>query len=359
VKILIIGPYPPPLGGVSVFVKRYQRKLENFGHEVDVLNPCELSGPGYVLELFSASRKPYDLISVNVASFYVLAILFVLGRFRQTQIVDHNWRQLEEWHPLKVRLFSFFVSRCRELILVGAHLRAYYEEHGVALPLDRVQIQNAFIPPDEREEAAILNTYPADVRDFIEARQPLLIANASSIAFYRDVDLYGLDMCVELIARLKQTAPNVGLLFALAETCDEDYYREINRRIDALGIRDNFHFMTGHKELWPLFKKADLMVRPTCSDGYCISIAEAIEFGCAAVASDVCKRARGTAIFANRESEEFLLRCTEALSAVTQTAPEMVEEELALSIAVPDYPALGNSSTHRPLSNDTQYEYSN
>jgi glycosyltransferase involved in cell wall biosynthesis len=198
------------------------------------------------------------------------------------------------------------------VVLIAPHLRAYYQRHGAALPR-ATRVQHPFIAPPLEEEEEIGRTYPPDVLDFVADRQPLVIANAFRITFDRGLDLYGLDMCVELVARLKETHPRVGLLFALSEIGDRPYYAEINRRIDALGVRDSFHFMTGQRELWPLFRRADLMVRPTSNDGYGISIAEALYFGCPAVASDVCERPPGTVLFATRDPEDFLRKCLDAL----------------------------------------------
>jgi len=354
----MIGPCPPPLGGVSVFIKRYKQKMEDAGHEVHVLDPCSLSKVKYFVNLFSIRKRRYELISINVASFYVLAIIFLTRLAGKAQVIDHNWRQLERWGFLKVRLFSYMVNRYRELILVGSHLKAYYRGHGVNLPLNRVRVQNAFIHPPLEEEPEILETYSSDVHTFVESRSPLLVANGSGITFYQGVDIYGLDMCVELVAALKKTNENIGLLFALADITDKEYYEDINRRIDELGIRDNFHFMTGQKELWPLLKKADLMVRPTCTDGYCTSVAEARAFGCPVVASDVCQRARGSIIFANRKGEELLLKCNEALSSAPQESMESVDEEHLVDMPVLDY-QLFDSLISQPLNEDTQFGYSN
>jgi glycosyltransferase involved in cell wall biosynthesis len=354
----MIGPCPPPLGGVSVFIKRYKQKMENAGHEVVVLDPCSLSKVRYCASLFLTAKGKYDLISINVASFYVLAIIFLVGLASKAQVIDHNWRQLERWNVLKVRLFSYMVNRSRELILVGSHLKAYYRGHGVSLPLNRVQVQNAFIHPPVEDEPKILETYSADVHKFVETRSPLLVANGSGITFYQGVDIYGLDMCVELVAALKKTNENIGLLFALADISDKEYFEDVNRRIDELGIRDNFHFMTGQKELWPLLKKADLMVRPTCTDGYCTSVAEARAFGCAVVASDVCQRARGSVIFANRRNDDLLLKCAEVLSAARQESRESVDEEQLVDVSTLDY-RIFDCLISQPLNDETQFGYSN
>jgi glycosyltransferase involved in cell wall biosynthesis len=116
-----------------------------------------------------------------------------------------------------------------------------------------------------------------------------------------------------LAAALKDRYPNVGLVFALAEVGDVAYFEKMKSRIEKLGVEDNFFFLTGQRELWPLFRRADLMVRPTCSDAYGVSVAEALHLGCPAVASDVCQRTPGTLTFANRDAEDFLKKCRLAL----------------------------------------------
>lgn len=311
-KILMIGPLPPPLGGVSVFVKRHKRELETAGHRVEVLDPGKLTRLQYLVSLLLTPLRSYNLISVNVASPYVLIILFMLGLVSRTQVIDHNWRQLETWNRTTLRFFNFFVNRGKEMVLIAPHLKFYYQQHGVSLPAS-TRVQHPFIPPPFEEAAAIVATYPPDACEFITRKRPLLIANAFRIIFYKGVDLYGLDMCVDLIASLRKEHPEIGLLFALAEVGDADYFAEINRRINELGINHNIHFMGGQREIWPLFKKADLMIRPTYTDGFGISVAEALYFDCPAVASDVCERPAGAVTFANRNREDFLLKCREAL----------------------------------------------
>ena len=312
-KVLLIGPLPPPIGGVSVYLSRHKRLLERDGHDVSVLDPTKMSRLVYYTRLLSVPLGRYDLIADHVQSFYVMLILLVTGMAGRTEFVDCNWRQLENWGGWKLRLCGAFLRRCKGVVLSGAHLASYYEEHGISLPEGKVRVLDPFIPPLLEDEEAILRTYPAGVKEFAADRRPLIVANAFQIVFYRGVDLYGLDMCVELVAALRESYPRVGLIFALAEVGDAAYFDKMKRRIGELGIEDNFHFLTGQRELWPLFRRADLMVRPTCSDAYGISVAEALHLGCQAVASDVCQRTRGTLTFANRDAEDFLLKCREAL----------------------------------------------
>jgi len=82
--VLLIGSYPPPLGGVSVFLKRYKRKLEAEGHTVRVLDPTKLNNPRLLLELLTTNR--YDLISLHYPSLPIMKLYRSLGVEGKTKI---------------------------------------------------------------------------------------------------------------------------------------------------------------------------------------------------------------------------------------------------------------------------------
>ncbi|HEX8852419.1 MAG TPA: glycosyltransferase [Pyrinomonadaceae bacterium] len=320
VKVLLIGSYPPPLGGVSVFVKRYRRSLEREGHRVDVLDPARVSNAGLVARLLAARGQGYHLISLSYPSVPVMALLLAAGLAPRTEVFEHNWRLLESWSAIERRVYALFLRHARELILIAPHLADYYRAHGVELPA-RTRIRDAFIPPPVDEEAAIVASYPAEAREFVRTHRPLVVANAFKLVFREGVDLYGLDMCVELAAALRRAHPSVGLLFALAEIGDEAYFARTRERVASLGLEESFYFLTGQRELWPLFKSADLMLRPTSTDGASVSVAEALHFGCAVVASDAAPRPPGTILFRSRDAEDFRGRCFEALASRQAGAP--------------------------------------
>jgi len=179
---------------------------------------------------------------------------------------------------------------------------------------ENIFIKNAFLPPPLEEENKILDTYKTELMDFIKEKNPLIIANGSSIIFFNNVDLYGLDMCIELTAKLKKDYPNLGFLFALAnKNRNAPYLKKMMLLIKKLKIEDNFYFLSGHNELWPIFKKSDLLVRPTNTDGDSISIREALYFKTSVVASDVTSRPKECYIFKNRDFRDFYSKCIKVL----------------------------------------------
>jgi len=312
-RILIIGPVPPPYGGISVWVYRLSRKLSNEGHRVKLLDYGRLSRLGRLFALIRILFSRFDRIDVNCSSTGIALLFSVTGLAKKTRFTAHG-EGIRGWSSRKRSIMGRFLHKCDKVMLVGKHLRTLYNEY-LDEPLENIEISSAFIPPPPEDEKRIVESYSDTILKFTDSRQPLIIANAYRLEFQDDTDLYGLDMCIDLAARLKPDYPNIGLLFALPEIGDYQYFDGMKKRIANLGLSDHFIFLTDQRELWPLFKRADLMVRPTCVDGYGISIAEALHFGCPAVASDVCARTRGTIVFRNRDMDDFEKKCRAALKA--------------------------------------------
>lgn len=297
-----IGPLPPPLGGVSVYLSRLQKahpeylvmnlmqmskldwlKLVFFSDCEVVLHGCFFKWL-ILFRLFSAVRKqPYSL-GVHGQG--------LMGRYRAN--LRGKW------------IVRYALGGCKHIYVDAEHLK---NDILSEMPeyISKVVIKNPFLPPSEDEEDSILATYSEDIKCFMSNHSPLLVANAYQLAEWKNIhDLYGLDLCVELVRRLRSDYPQVGLLFALAnDQYRIDYYNDVRQRIKDYHIEDNICFLTGQRELWPVFKRATIMVRPTCTDGNSVSIQEALALHCPVVASDVCPRPEGTVVFANRDVQDF------------------------------------------------------
>lgn len=327
-KYFLVGLYPPPLGGVSIFNYRYARLLRERGYDVECIDVSrkkisridhlKFKIGCYLKLVFWPHPAVYHLDHLD----FQAALLILIRPFKSRVILHtHSRPPFESMTKLQLGVFSLFLRKVDECLFVGPHLAESYQRHGLKLPTDQ-KIESPFLPPPAEDEDEIRRQYDEATLSFIAQHRPLIIANASEITFQNGIDLYGLDMCVSLIEQIKEAYPNIGLLFALPKIGDQAYFEEINRRIRNNGIEENIHFMTGQKELWPLFKNADLMLRPTCSDGYGISIAEALYLDCAAIASDVCERPEGTVLFKSRDADDLLSKVRSVLERVLEGAFE-------------------------------------
>jgi glycosyltransferase involved in cell wall biosynthesis len=300
----LIGPLPPPLGGVSIYVQRYSKRLRS---HLNVIHG-DLKKLGYIKSLAFLLKmiwwpKP-SVVHINSGNLVVLAMLFLRPFPIYVRVQDHSERKLEKYNFMQRFLLNLFLKRVDELILVGDHLKEYYVQYGITLP-KKVRIKLTFLPPDPAEEAPIWETYSPEMRSFIQKKSPLLVINAYKITYYNGIDLYGLDMALDLVYRLKDDYPNLGLLIALADPSDHMHVERLKKQIQDQDLGDNIHFLTNQRVLWPIFRQTDIMIRPTVSDGFGVSVAEAVYLGCQAIASDVCARPKGTILFKSRDMDDF------------------------------------------------------
>lgn len=312
-SILLVGPYPPPLGGVSLHIKRVKYLLRNYGFCVDVFNTAQgqiFKGQNIIRLAIKILFDDFKIVHVHGYPYRLLKVIEFLKKIKKFRlyITDHNPRLFEErkYDDEKTSFYKRIIKSLDYLIVVGPNILEEYKRYGVTLP-DNTSTQPSFIPPDLNEEKDILKSYPGELFEFIGKHKLIITANAFEIVFCDRVDLYGLDMCIELTSRLKREFSNIGFLFVLGnENKHVEYLDSMKKLIVKLGIKHNFYFLTGQKEIWPLFKKVDLTIRPSYSDGYGVSIAESLYFGCPAVASDVCDRPDGTILFKSRNLDDLM-----------------------------------------------------
>jgi glycosyltransferase involved in cell wall biosynthesis len=316
-KILLIGPIPPPFGGVSVHIKRLISLAKKNGHDTHsfytskkyrskILNSMKLT--------WLIFKKNYDIIHVQGYFRAYMLVIFVIRFIRGYKIyfTDHNPRLFENKRKGTVFLIKKFIEKLDYLIVVSNHVLDGYRKNNVMLPRNLL-IQNAFLPPNLVKEEVIFQRYSQKAKDFISLHSPLIIANGQ-IVFYNNHDLYGLDLCIQLTQKLKNNFPQIGFIFVLSrEDNKNDYLRKMNNQINKRNIENNFLIMIGQGEIWPLIKRSDLSVRPTMSDGDALSIREALFFKCPVIASDVTPRPNGTILFKSRDIEDLYYKSMEVL----------------------------------------------
>lgn len=321
VKILLIGTIPPPLGGVSVHTKRLFHLLKNRGTPVEIFDPSRhhiFRGHEKIALLVVLLWNNFGIVHFQGFDFSrsLLRLILIarsLMRFK-LYATAHSCR-LSESTPLKAISFqSNILSKLDCLVAVHHSILEKYAKLKIPIPAQSLVVP-AFLPPDESEENRIWSSYPDELSNFLSNHKPILVANAFRIIFYMGEDLYGIDLSIELTKRLLERYPRIGVIFALADDSEEiEYLNILQRKMIDLGIQDNFLMLKGQRELWPLLKRADLMLRPTNSDGDAISIREALYFGHAVVASDVCERPPGVTTFASRNIEDFEEKVSRVLS---------------------------------------------
>jgi len=309
VRVGLIGPYPPPKGGISVHIKRLEENLSEMGVEVTIFHSAQPeNNGGRVSKKLSKLRWLFQfMICPRVDIFHLhhnrwreCAFIIIVGKLRRikTVMTVHSLRDdLEQKFIPRSLSISLAMRHADYLIAVGENERNKLLKHFDCEA--RLAVLPAFIPPKSLEIKL-----PEHITEFIRNHEFIISANGSNMNFYQGLDIYGLDMLVELCGRLSGEI-RVGFIYCLTRITDKLYFKRITDRIKELRLETDFLWVTDSMELRPILEKTHLFVRPSCTDSYGVSIAEAIMLGIPCVVSNVCKRPEGAILFQTRNSEDF------------------------------------------------------
>jgi glycosyltransferase involved in cell wall biosynthesis len=319
IKVAQVGIYPPPYGGVSIHIQRLHDICLDNGIRCTVFDVSRqvkkapdvvnISRPWNWLRVL-ASRQ--DVIHVHTTGMHwiIPALFYYLARISGAKffLSYHSLRyKPADFDWLGRRVLKAVLSSASRCIAINTEIK----EKLIALSAgpENVSVIPSFLPPAKKESE--IAAIPREVREFMDRHKPVISASAFRAVVHEGIDRYGIDMCLELCAGLKDVYPGVGFVFCLPDIGDGRYFRELQRRIAEKGIEDNFLFHTRPGQFYPLLMKSDILVRPTNTDSYGISVAEALYFRVPAIASDVCPRPAGTVLFKNRDVGDFITRVRE------------------------------------------------
>jgi len=338
-KIAVIGPYPPPYGGISIHIQRLKGQLEKEGYTCVVY---ELGRQGKslpeenIIRVKSTKRwllKYFFFAKENVIHFHnpdwrmrvIMGLMGLLGKKTVISIHGESLNDsLKEGSWLRKQIIKFALRHTSFIVALNPKIEGLVLSLGVNP--ERIAVIPSFIPPTVREEE--INEIPQDVWNFIDSHSPVISVNAFRISFYNNQDLYGVDMCIDLCTKLKRYYPEIGFVFALPDIGDYEYFHRMKQRIIEEEIEDNFLFQTKPCQFYPILMRSDVFVRPTNTDGYGVSIAEAIHFKVPAVASDVCPRPEGTILFRSRDINDFTLKVKDVLDSYEEHKKRLEEVKL-------------------------------
>lgn len=313
--VALLASYPPPFGGVANHVQRLSSLLDKRGVEHLIYNAVSASADSprvvsvvdhrHTWMLRYALTAPERLIYIFSARLEVWLLGAFMAKARGKRVIVRLRNQaLPEYleDPKKRVLACAALRSMTRVIAVSRALASATREAGV--PQDRIVYQPGFLPPALNTPGSL---GMSDVqRSFVSAHQPLIVANGQ-VDRHDGVDLYGLDHMVEMMGRLREAHPNVGLAVSFWHhpPKDQPELDRLQRRAEELGVGDQILFYTESRPFVPLLEKADVFIRPTYTDGDANSVREALYLGVPAIASDVVERPEGTILHRTRDLDDM------------------------------------------------------
>ena len=312
--LAIIGPVPPPHGGVSVHVERLLPLLDEAGIGWRVYNPAgPTSTPGriqsvaagrtgwFVRYLLMGEEPTIHLHASHWAAWASIAWLERVRGKRVVLTVHSAVSRVLGGRPGRRALASRGLRSASAIIAVNADIRDELLECGVSP--ERVHVIEPFIPP---QWGAPGEGVPAEVVAFCRSHSPVLLATGGAV-IDAGVDVYGFDLALDLVERLRERHPRIGLLWYLLRPLHRDCAHEdtLLQRASGPSLVDHVHVEPATGSMHNAYALADVVVRPTSTDGDPLTVREAHAAAIPTLVSEVCPRPVESVVFSSRNLDAF------------------------------------------------------
>jgi len=322
--LAIFGPYPPPLGGISVHIQRIESFLlkENIDYRIynhgfienDKVISTNKSFFWYIKLLFV---KRFKVFHFHQFFFFHFLYFFIFSWIRKEKVLItiHSERILT-YSKIKKRLVVFFISKSNKLrvISVSKNLNDWlnsFDIPSVFLP--------AYVPPNKVVEKHLNITKPLFLFSVWKFNEEL--AN----------EIYNVPLAFEYLKRHKS---KWAMLFMIGSKKSSEL-EYLNYLINKYDIRDSVQLIFD-ENLVDYISNCKFILRPNLSDGYGVSLQESMDLGVPAIASDVCERPKGTILFKNNNIEDLSVKVN-----FTMTTPRkeilQKKEELKYHLKLIDF----------------------
>jgi glycogen synthase len=334
-RILLIGDYPPPPGGIAVHVQQLHTAFRRAGVSSRVLDIGAGGRPDP--EVVRVRSKPKFLKAlVEHATEGWLLHVHTSGNNAKAWLVAGAVATVARacGAPAVLTLHSGLLPRLLRRrgprLLAGAAARPFDRIVAVSQPVadamrqadasdGQVVVYPAFCASEVRP-----GTPPAPLAQVRAEHDPLLAMA------HHPSSIYGRDVMFAALTQAAERFPRIGLALFGPGTdergCQED--------LDAYGVRERIHLLgpIDHGAALAVIAQSDAFVRPTRADGDSVSVREALAMGVRCLASDVTARPQGTHLFRTGDACDLVRSLDEALASERRVAPQPDAAEYLLGL---------------------------
>lgn len=317
-KVLICGPYPDPVGGISIHIQRLSSLLKKNGIET---NFCDESG--------KRKENIFNIRSLNIAKYLALIyktdtihIHSSIGLFRFTHlffafamrkksiITLHSWRNGSISSYIWSLLLNAFSTK---VIFVNKEITKHLN-----INPNKQIIYPAFIPPID-----VHKELPSELDSFINnakrLKKNILVSNAFRILEHNQQDLYGLDLCIDAFSDTAISKSSV-LIFSISDpSANQKKIEFYKKTISDRNLESVIYLQLGAIDFYTLLKVSDISIRATNTDGDALSVRESLFLNRPCIASDCTNRPDGTHLFENRSAHSL----SESILKILRSPPNL------------------------------------
>jgi glycogen synthase len=318
-KVLIVGDYPPPHGGVAVHVDVLHRAVRRRGGDCTVLDigkgqlPADGVVPAggyatFTAQLFAYAMRGYRVhvhtSGANRKSWALAAICAAAGKLsRLPPFITFHSGLGPGWlaeDPTRARVAGTVANAFGRVIAVSEDIRGALLCCGVAR--ERIEVlpafSHSFLEP---------GTPPPGLREVRDAAAPLYCAMLAPDP------VYGAESLLAAFAEVHARNPRARLALYGPGTRELDLVRCAGRAAGAVCAFGELH----RPAALALIAQSDVFVRPTLADGDSVSVREALALGRVVVATSVGTRPKETRLVPPGDAAAL----AQALSQVADARP--------------------------------------
>src|SRR5262245_6300639 len=215
-KVLFVGPYPPPHGGISVHVRSAHTRMKRAGQQSNVLNidPSAPESDEYI-KISGALSLAREIVrhvwndwvlhvhtnGHNAKSWTIALACGLAARFGpgatltlHSGMVPAYLRAAPEWMR---RYVAFTCALYDRVVCVNGDIAGAVT--GLGVPKERIQLTPAYFPIEKPDVVV-----PPKIESWIKRHSPVI----SSAMFFRPE--YGFQLLVEAMCRLRDRYPRIG-----------------------------------------------------------------------------------------------------------------------------------------------------
>ncbi len=318
-RVLQLGPYPPPHGGVQsnlVAIRSFLRKNQVPCSVINITRhrkpeADEVYYPENAWQLVGLLHSlPYDILHLHVGGMLsrrllALALVCTCVPSRKSVLSFHSggYPSTPEGRATGSMSFAGFVLRRFDAVIgVNPEIMQFFTKLHVAPNRARLIYPHAFLDnPVESQE------FPEPLKTFYDQHSPVLM----SVGLLEPE--YDLPLQIEVLEQVRSRRANAGLVMIGSGSLEEDLRRRIQAKPDAQHILlcgDVAHAVT-----MQAITRADAMLRTTLFDGDAVSVREALHLGTPVIASDNGMRPAGVHLIPKSNLQALDRAIEEVLSA--------------------------------------------
>lgn len=268
-KVFILGTLPPPVGGVSIHVKRLVELLRK--HDVS-FTFLSLSSSLRSIFLQICTHQFIHLHCSNVYFRFLLAVFCFLFQ-KELWITYHgNLGRYNYWKNSLDYLSLFFVDTPIVLNERSFEIARRWNK--------KAKWISSFLPPLQEEQLSV--ALSMQLHKLRSTYKLLCSTNVSAVAFDdKRQEIYGIVPLLELFEKRKFDC----LLVSDSSGKYKDYVLTMRKEIPS-----NVFFIAESHSYYALLKEVDCMIRNTLTDGDALSVKEALFLKKYVCATDVVSR---------------------------------------------------------------------